>query len=106
MDLVRDYQNTRNLEHESVVDDILRQKEVNYYVCSVFFHHWFMKDLDQIPEPSFGPSLKRIGPRVLLSVFRGSSNSTAGMEGKGISELEKIDLTDFGYAVRIASAMK
>jgi len=30
------------------------RKKSKYYVCSVFFHHWFLKDLDQTPDPSFG----------------------------------------------------
>jgi hypothetical protein len=32
----------------------MREKEVRYYVCSVFFHHWFLKNLDNTPNPSFG----------------------------------------------------
>ena len=54
MELVGKYRNTRNLDNESVVDDLSRQREVNYYVCSVFFHYWFLKNLDEIPDPSFG----------------------------------------------------
>ena len=54
MNLVQEYQTKRTLEHESDVDDFMREKEVKYYVCSVFAHHWFLNDLDQIPDPSFG----------------------------------------------------
>jgi hypothetical protein len=30
----------------------MRAKQVKYYVCFVFV--WFLKDLDQTPDPSFG----------------------------------------------------
>ena len=54
MNLVREYQTNRSLCNESDIDGPLRAKEVKYYVCSVFFHHWFLKNLDKIPDPSFG----------------------------------------------------
>ena len=54
MNLVHEYQIERNLEQESAVDGLMRKREVRYYVCSVFFYHWFLKDLDQTPDPSFG----------------------------------------------------
>jgi hypothetical protein len=54
MKLVHEYQIARTLYNESAVDGPMREKEVRYYVCSVFFHHWFLKNLDNTPNPSFG----------------------------------------------------
>lgn len=54
MDLVHEYQNTRTLKEESAVEGPIREKEVKDYMCSVFVHHWFLKDLDQTPDPRFG----------------------------------------------------
>lgn len=54
MNLVHKYQTQRALQHERAVDDPTREKEIKYYVCSVFVHYWFLKDLDQTLDLSFG----------------------------------------------------
>jgi hypothetical protein len=54
--LIQEYQAQRNLKNETAVNDLMREKEIKHYVCSVFFHHWFVKNLDATPHPTFGVS--------------------------------------------------
>lgn len=49
MSFVHEYQTQRTLQNESAVDGPMCEEEVRYYVCFVFFHDWFWKNLDLAP---------------------------------------------------------
>ena len=53
-ELIRKYETTRNLECETEMTDAMHQTEVEYYICSLFYHYWMLKDIDQTPDPTFG----------------------------------------------------
>jgi hypothetical protein len=52
--LVHNFTAGRDLQGEGDVNNSTRGREIKNYVCSVFVHYWFLKDLDQVLDPRFG----------------------------------------------------
>jgi hypothetical protein len=48
------YKTENVMQGEEYVDDSTRRREINHYMCSVFVYNWFSKDLEQVPDPTFG----------------------------------------------------
>lgn len=45
-------------------------REINFYVCEVFFYHWFQRTLDGIGNPNFSVEAIASGNRALQKIAR------------------------------------
>lgn len=56
-ELICGYEAKRDLVDEMFLDrTFLRERELKYYMCSLFAHYWLRRDLDNFLNPSFGTS--------------------------------------------------